>query len=77
MASESARTEAQGFIGHITVKGDEVGEYAIVEKHDDGSMVIKPEPPVAAWYRELGATPIGEAELEAEAGPLGDYDDEG
>lgn len=78
MASETSSTTTEhGSVGHVTVAGDEVGEFAIIEKHDDGSMLIAPEPPAAAWLREIGASPIlSEAELEAEAGPLGQYDDE-
>jgi len=78
MASESTSTTSErGCVGHITIAGDEVGEFQIIEKHPDGSMLIAPEPPAAAWLREIGASPIlSEAELEAEAGPLGQYDDE-
>lgn len=77
IANTPEASKAHGALGHVTVTGDVNGEYGIVEKHDDGTLVVKPEPPIAAWYREIGATPVGEAELEAEAGPLGEYDDEG
>jgi len=62
---------------HVTLSGDLSGEYVVVEKRDDGSVVLKPDTSMAAIRRRLGATPATLEEFVAEYGPIQPPDGEG
>ena len=62
---------------HVTVAGDVSGEYIIVEKRDDGSLLLKPDTSMEAIRRRHNATPATLAEFEAEYGPIQPPDGEG
>jgi hypothetical protein len=61
----------------VTVEGDVSGEYIIVEKRDDGSLVLQPDTSMEAIRRRHNATPATIEEFEAEYGPLEPPDGEG
>lgn len=65
----TSSTETESF-GHVVVKGDIEGEYTVYEKHDDGTVVLKPDLSSAAVNRRHGLTPITVDEFEREAFPL-------
>lgn len=62
---------------HVTVEGDVSGEYVIVEKREDGSLVLEPDTSMEAIRRRHDATPATLEEFEAEYGPLQPPDGEG
>ena len=51
--------------GHVTLTGDLVGEYRIIERRPDGTLVLEPETAAQASLRRLGATPATKAEFDA------------
>jgi len=62
---------------HVTLSGDVSGEYVVVEKRDDGSLVVAPDTSVQAT---LACYLLGSAtlrEFEAEFGPIQPADGEG
>lgn len=61
----------------VTLSGDVSGDFVVVEKRDDGSLVVKPDTSMAAIRRRLGATPATLEEFVAESGPIQPPDDEG
>jgi len=64
-------------VRHVTVEGDVSGEYIVVEKRDDGSLVLQPDTSMAAIRRRHDATPATLEEFEAEYGPVQPPDGEG
>jgi len=62
---------------HVTVEGDVSGEYIIVEKRDDGFLLLKPDTSMEAIRRRHDATPATLEEFEAEYGPVQPPDGEG
>lgn len=53
------------------------GDYVIVEKREDGSLVLQPDTSMEAIRRRHNATPATLEEFEAEYGPLQPPDGEG
>lgn len=53
------------------------GDYVIVEKREDGSLVLQPDTSMEAIRRRHHATPATLEEFEAEYGPLQPPDGEG
>jgi hypothetical protein len=62
---------------HVTLNGDMSGDYVVVEKRDDGSLVLQPDTSMEAIRRRHNATPATLEEFEAEYGPLQPPDGEG
>lgn len=62
---------------HVTLNGDMSGDYVIVEKREDGSLVLQPDTSMEAIRRRHNATPATLEEFEAEYGPLQPPDGEG
>lgn len=62
---------------HVTVEGDVSGEYIIVKKREDGSLVLQPDTSTDAIRRRHNATPATLEAFEAEYGPLQPPDGEG
>jgi hypothetical protein len=62
---------------HVTVEGDVSGEYIIVEKREDGSLVLQPDASMEGIRRRHNATPATLEEFEAEYGPAQPPDGEG
>ena len=62
---------------HVTLTGDVSGDYVVVGKHDDGSLLVKPDTSMTAIRRRLGATPATLDEFVAEYGPIQPPDGEG
>jgi hypothetical protein len=62
---------------HVTVEGDVSGEYIVVEKREDGSLLLQPDTSMEAIRRRHNATPATLEEFEAEYGPLQPPDGEG
>lgn len=62
---------------HVTLSGDLTGDYVVVDKRDDGSLVIEPDTSMRAIRRRHGATPGTLEEFEAEFGPVGPPDGDG
>lgn len=62
---------------HVTVEGDVSGEYVIVERREDGSLVLEPDTSMEATLRRHNATPATLEEFEAEYGPVQPPDGEG
>lgn len=62
---------------HVTVEGDISGEYIVVEKREDGSLVLQPDTSMEAIRRRHNATPATLEEFEAEYGPVQPPDGEG
>ena len=62
---------------HVTVKGDISGDYIIVEKREDGSIVLKPDTSMEAIRRRHNATPATLEDFEAEFGAVQPPDGEG
>jgi hypothetical protein len=62
---------------HVTVEGDVSGDYIVVEKREDGSLVLQPDTSIEAIRRRHDATPATLEEFEAEYGPLQPPDGEG
>jgi hypothetical protein len=62
---------------HVTLSGDVSGDYVVVEKHDDGSLLVKPDTSMTAIRRRLDATPATLDEFVAEYGPIQPPDGEG
>jgi hypothetical protein len=61
----------------VTIEGDVSGDYIIVEKRDDGSLVLQPDTSMEAILRRHNATPATLEEFEAEYGPVQPPDGEG
>jgi hypothetical protein len=61
----------------VTLSGDVSGEYVIVEKHEDGSLLLAPDTSMDAILRRHNLTPATLEEFEAEYGPLQPPDGEG
>jgi hypothetical protein len=57
-------------VEHVILAGDVSGEYVVVERRDDGSLVVKPDTSMAAIRRRLDATPATLDEFVAEYGPI-------
>lgn len=62
---------------HVTLNGDMSGDYVIVEKRDDGSLVLEPDTSIEAIRRRHNAMPAALEEFEAEYGPVQPPDGEG
>jgi hypothetical protein len=62
---------------HVTVEGGVSGDYVIVEKREDGSLVLEPDNSMEAIRRRHNATPATLEELEQEYGPIRPSDGEG
>jgi len=62
---------------HVKLTGDVSGEYVVVEKRDDGSLVVKPDTSIDTILRRQNLTPATLEEFEAEYGPLQPPDGEG
>jgi hypothetical protein len=62
---------------HVTLSGDLSGEYVVVEKRDDGSLVVSPDTSADAILRRHDMTPATLEEFEAEYGPIQPPDGEG
>jgi bifunctional DNA-binding transcriptional regulator/antitoxin component of YhaV-PrlF toxin-antitoxin module len=62
---------------HVTLNGDLSGDYVIIEKRKDGSVVLQPDASVEAIRRRNNATPATLQEFEAEYGPMQPPDGEG
>lgn len=62
---------------HVTLSGDVSGDYVVVEKHDDGSLLVRPDTSMAAIRRRFDATPATLDEFVAEYGPIQPPDGEG
>jgi hypothetical protein len=62
---------------HVTLSGDVSGEYVVVEKRDDGSLVVAPDTSVQAMLTRHGMEPATLEEFEAEFGPIQPADGEG
>jgi len=62
---------------HVTLSGDVSGEYVVVEKRDDGSLVVAPDTSVQATLARHGMEPATLREFEAEFGPIQPADGEG
>ncbi len=62
---------------HVTLSGDLSGEYVVVERRDDGSLVVAPDTSMEAIRRRHNATPATLDEFEAEFGPIQPSDGEG
>lgn len=62
---------------HVTLSGDLTGEYVVVEKRDDGSLVVAPDTSVGATLTRHGLEPATLEDFEAEFGPVQPADGEG
>jgi hypothetical protein len=62
---------------HVTLNGDMSGDYVLVEKREDGSLVPQPDTSMEAIRRRHNATPATLEEFEAEYGPVQPPDGEG
>ena len=62
---------------HVTLTGDVSGEYVVVEKRDDGSLVVAPDTSVEATLARHGMEPVTLEDFEAEFGPIQPADGEG
>ena len=62
---------------HVTLEGDVSGEYIVIEKRDDGSLVLQPDTSMEAIRRRHKATSATLEEFEAEYGPVQPPDGEG
>jgi hypothetical protein len=62
---------------HVTLNGDVSGDYVVVEKRDDGSLVLRPDTSMEAIRRRHNATPAKLEDFEAEYGPVQPPDGEG
>lgn len=62
---------------HVTLNGDLSGDYIIVERREDGSLVLQPDTSMEAIRRRHNATSATLEEFEAEYGPLQPPDGEG
>lgn len=62
---------------HVTLSGDVSGDYVIIERRDDDSLVLEPDTSMGAILRRHGATPATLEEFEAEDGPIQPLDGEG
>jgi hypothetical protein len=62
---------------HVTLSGDLSGDYVVVEKRDDGTLVVAPDTSMEAIRRRHGATPATLEEFEAEFGAVQPPDGEG
>ncbi len=61
----------------MTLSGDLSGDYVVVEKREDGSLVVAPDTSAQAILHRLGMTPATLEEFEAEYGPIQPPDGEG
>jgi hypothetical protein len=62
---------------HVTLRGDLSGEYVVVEKRDDGSLIVAPDTSVGATLTHHGLEPATLEDFEAEFGPVQPADGEG
>jgi hypothetical protein len=62
---------------HVTLSGDVSGEYVVVERRDDGSLVVAPDTSAEAILHRLDMEPATLEEFEAEYGPLQPPDGDG
>jgi hypothetical protein len=62
---------------HVTLSGDLSGDYVVLEKRDDGSLVVAPDTSANAILRRHDMTPATLEEFEAEYGPIQPPDGEG
>jgi hypothetical protein len=62
---------------HVTLSGDLSGDYVVVERRDDGSLVVAPDASADAILRRHDMTPATLEEFEAEYGPIQPPDGEG
>jgi hypothetical protein len=49
---------------------DVAGEYVVEERHDDGSLLLRPDTSVQAMERRAGLVPMSEEEFEEVFGGL-------
>jgi hypothetical protein len=61
----------------VTLSGDISGEYVIIEKHEDGSLLVKPDTSIGAILGRQNLEPATLKEFEAEYGALQPPDGEG
>lgn len=73
----NAACETVGMATHVKLSGDLSGDYVVVDKREDGSLVIEPDTSMEAIRHRHGATPATLEEFEAEYGPVGPPDGEG
>lgn len=64
-------------IEHVTLSGDRSGDYVVLEKRADGSLVIAPDTSGEAILRRHDMTPATLEEFEAEYGAVQPPDGEG
>lgn len=50
--------------GYVTLAGDVAGEYRIIERRPDGTLVLEPETAAQVSLLRLGATPVTKAEFD-------------
>jgi hypothetical protein len=62
---------------HVTLSGDLSGKYVVVEKREDGSLVVAPDTSVEATLTRHRLEPATPEEFEAEFGPVQPADGEG
>jgi hypothetical protein len=62
---------------HVTLSGDVSGDYVIVEKQDDGSLLLAADTSMDAILPRHDLMPATLEEFEAEYGPLQPPDGEG
>ena len=70
--ADLAACETTDVATHVTLTGD----YVVVDKREDGSLVIEPDTSMEAIRRRHSATPATLEEFEAEYGPVGPPDGE-
>jgi hypothetical protein len=64
-------------LAHVTLSGDIVGEYVVVEQGSGGELTLSPDTGIAAIRKRHGLEPATLAEFEAEYGPVLPPDGEG
>lgn len=62
---------------HVTLSGDVSGDYVVVEKRDDGSLLVAPDTSANAILRRHNMTRATLEEFEAEYGSIQPPDGEG
>ncbi|HEY7961588.1 MAG TPA: hypothetical protein VID29_06685 [Solirubrobacteraceae bacterium] len=62
---------------HVTLSGDIVGEYVVVDRNRDGGLILAPDIGIAAIRRRHDLEPATLAEFEEEYGPVLPPDAEG
>jgi hypothetical protein len=64
-------------LAHVTLSGDIVGEYVVIERGSEGELTLSPDTGIAAIRKRHGLEPATLAEFEAEYGPVLPPDGEG